>query len=207
MDESIDSRVRWRGNLDLYGRGPSVILATRNYLQGIMAPKTNYITPRGYKRLIDEQDHLLRVKRPKIVEEVAYAASLGDRSENAEYIYGKKKLRAIDRRLRWLGKRIEAAEIIDPAIDRGLKVYFGATVTLEYPDESERTFDLVGADEIEPEKNRISWKCPIGRALMGREEGDETIIRQPEGVTKVELLEVQYLPQEPDPDGPITYTV
>ena len=172
-----------------------------------MAPKTNYITPRGYKRLIDEQEHLLRVRRPQIVEEVSYAASLGDRSENAEYIYGKKKLRAIDRRLRWLGKRIEAAEIIDPAIDRGSKVYFGATVTLEYPDERERTFDLVGADEIEPEKGRISWKCPIGRALMGREEGDETIIRQPEGVTKVELLEVQYLEQAPDPEGPVTYTV
>jgi transcription elongation factor GreB len=172
-----------------------------------MAEKKNYITPRGYKRLIDEQEHMLRVKRPLIVEEVSYAASLGDRSENAEYIYGKKKLRAIDRRLRWLGKRIEAAEIIDPAIDRGLKVYFGATVTLEYPNGTERTFDLVGVDEIEPEKGRISWRCPVGRALMGREEGDEAVIRQPEGVTKVELVEVQYLEQNPDPEGPVTYTV
>jgi transcription elongation factor GreB len=172
-----------------------------------MSEWKNYITPRGYGRLIDEQDHLLRVSRPKIVEEVSYAASLGDRSENAEYKYGKKKLRAIDRRLRWLGKRIEPAVLVDPSLDRGDKVFFGATVTLEYVDGKERTFALVGEDEIEPSKHRISWRSPIGRAVMGKTEGDEALIRQPDGLSRVEIVHVAYIEQEPDPHDFLTVVV
>ena len=162
-------------------------------------PFKNYITPRGYKRLRDEADYLRFTMRPEVVDEVAYAASLGDRSENAEYIYGKKRLRAIDRRLRWLHKRIEAAEIVDPAHDRGERVFFGATVTLEYPDTSTRTVELVGEDEIESHLGRISWRSPIGRALMRKEEGDLVTIRHLEKVIEIEIIAVTYQPQEPDP--------
>ena len=162
------------------------------------APFKNYITPRGYRRLRDEQDRLRLVERPAIVEEVAYAASLGDRSENAEYIYGKKKLRQIDRRLRWLDKRIDAAELCDPAIDRGDRVFFGATVILAFPDGSERTYDLVGEDEIEADKGRISWRSPIGRAVMRRQEGEVVTLDHLGRSREVEILEVLYRPQEPD---------
>lgn len=161
-------------------------------------PFKNYITPRGYRRLRDEQDRLRLVERPKIVEEVAYAASLGDRSENAEYIYGKKKLRQIDRRLRWLDRRIENAEICDPAADRGDRVFFGATVVLAFPDGSERTYDLVGEDEIEADKGRISWRSPIGRAVMRRQEGDIVTLAHLGQTREVEILEVLYRAQAPD---------
>jgi transcription elongation factor GreB len=158
----------------------------------------NYITPRGCARLRAEQMDLKHVQRPLIVEEVAYAAALGDRSENAEYIYGKKKLREIDRRLRWLDKRIEAAEIVDPATDRGDVVRFGATVTVGYPDATEQTFELVGVNEIETQLRRISWRSPIGRALMGRQEGDDvTVMLHGERLT-LELIDVRYIPQTPD---------
>ncbi|PIE20121.1 MAG: transcription elongation factor GreB [Proteobacteria bacterium] len=159
----------------------------------------NYITPRGLKRLRDEQRWLRLVERPKIVDEVAYAASLGDRSENAEYIYGKKRLRQIDRRLRWLDKRIRAAEVVDPATDRGERVFFGATVTLGYPDGNERVVTLVGEDEIESDKGLISWRSPIGKLLMRRAEGDSVHLKHLERSTKIEILEVEYLDQEPDP--------
>ena len=166
-----------------------------------MAGFVNYITPRGHKRLQDELDALWGTIRPKVVDEVHYAASLGDRSENAEYIYGKKKLRKIDRRVRWLRKRLESAEVVDPAIDRGIRVYFGATVTLGYPDGTERTLDLVGEDEIEPDKGRISWRSPIGKAVMRKEEGDSVKIRGPEGMIEAEIVEVAYSEQEPDAEG------
>ncbi|MGM0575523.1 MAG: transcription elongation factor GreB [Myxococcota bacterium] len=161
-----------------------------------MADFKNYITPRGYRLLRDEQDELLREERPKVVEEVAWAASLGDRSENAEYIYGKKRLREIDRRLRWLDKRIDAAEVIEPGIDRGDKVFFGATVVLGYPDGSERTYTLVGEDEIEADKGRISWRSPLGRVLMRRREGDEVTLNHVGEETDIEILEVLYEPDD-----------
>ena len=145
-----------------------------------------------------EQDHLVHTERPKVVEEVAYAASLGDRSENAEYIYGKKRLRAIDRRLRWLDKRISAAEVVDPALDRGDTVYFGATIVVEYPDGTERVFELVGVDEIETTRDRISWRSPIGRAAMRKREGDTFHLKLHDEVVELELMEVLYKPQEPD---------
>jgi len=166
-----------------------------------MAPYVNYITPRGYKRLQDELDALWGTVRPKVVDEVHYAASLGDRSENAEYIYGKKKLRKIDRRVRWLRKRLEAAQVVDPAIDRGTRVFFGATVVLAYEDGTERRLDLVGEDEIEPEKGRISWRSPIGRAVMRREEGDAVSVKGPEGLIDVEIAEVEYCEQDPDDES------
>ncbi len=159
-----------------------------------MAEFKNYITPTGFKRLRDESTRLRSEVRPKIVDEVAYAASLGDRSENAEYIYGKKKLREIDRRLRWLDKRLEAAEVIDPAIDRGDTVYFGATVVLGYPDGSERTYTLVGEDEIDAERGLISWRSPIGKALMRRKEGDQVVAQVAGGRRELEIVEVIYRP-------------
>ena len=164
-----------------------------------MADVPNYITPRGYARLRAEQDHKRLVERPQIVDEVAYAASLGDRSENAEYIYGKRKLRQIDSRLRWLDRRIENAEVVEPSIDRGDVVRFGATLAVAYEDGTERTFDLVGVDEIEVDLGRISWRSPIGRALMGRTEGDEVTVHVDGRAIVLEILEVSYRAQTPDP--------
>ena len=123
---------------------------------------------------------------------------MGDRSENAEDIYGKKRLREIDRRLRWLDKHIEAAEVVDPAIDRGARVFFGATVVLGFPDGVEKTYELVGRDELEPQLNRISWVSPIGRAVLRRQEGDLVTFHREGIVTEVEILEVIYRPQTPD---------
>jgi len=160
-----------------------------------MADFKNYITPRGYARLRKEQDTLRLVERPKIVEAVSVAAAMGDRSENAEYIYGKKRLREIDRRLRHLDKRIEPAEIVDPALDRGDRVFFGATVTIAYLDGTERVLSLVGVDEIEVDKGRISWRSPLGRLLMGRTEGDELTLNHAGETIPFDILDVQYLPQ------------
>jgi len=167
-----------------------------------MSELKNYITPRGYARLRREQDELRLGERPHLVDEVARAAAMGDRSDNAEYIYGKKRLREIDRRLRWLDKHIEAAEVVDPVQDRGDRVFFGATVTLAFLDGLERTYDLVGVDELEPGLNRISWRAPIGRAVLGRREGDTVAFRCEEGEVEVEILEVIYQAQVPDPEEP-----
>jgi transcription elongation factor GreB len=168
-----------------------------------MADFKNYITPRGYKRLRDEHLFLRVVERPRVVDEVAYAASLGDRSENAEYIYGKRRLREIDRRLRWLHKRLAAAEIVEPSIDRGEVIFFGATVTLLAEDGSERRLELVGEDEIETELGRISWRSPLGAALMRKREGDTVRFAAPErtrGHDVLEVAEVRYERQVPDPE-------
>lgn len=166
-----------------------------------MADFKNYITPRGYKRLRDEHLYLRVVERPKVVDEVAYAASLGDRSENAEYIYGKKRLREIDRRLRWLHKRLAAAEVVEPSVDRGEIVYFGAVVTLASADGDERVVELVGEDEIETELGRISWRSPLGAALMRKREGEKVRFTTPEKTRPevLEIAEVSYQAQVPDP--------
>jgi len=164
-----------------------------------MSEFKNYITPRGYARLRKEQDTLRLEERPHIVNEVARAAAMGDRSENAEYIYGKKRLREIDRRLRWLDKHIEASVVADPAIDRGDRVFFGATVVLGYPDGEEKTFELVGKDELEPHLNRISWVSPIGRAVLRKQEGDLVTFYREGVAVELEILEVIYRPQTPDP--------
>lgn len=161
--------------------------------------RKNYITPRGLTRLRAEQQFLRLDLRPTIVEQVAYAASLGDRSENAEYIYGKRMLRKVDRRLRWLDKRIEAAEVVDPSIDRGERVYFGAFIDLEYPDGKERTVQLVGEDEIETGKGLISLRSPLGRVLLRKSEGDSVSFDHLEEKIELEIVAVRYEAQEPDP--------
>jgi transcription elongation factor GreB len=141
----------------------------------------NYITPAGHKKLVDEVERLLKVERPRVVREVADAAAQGDRSENAEYIYGKKRLREIDSRLRFLQKRIDQAAVIDPSTVSGDKVAFGAWVTLEDEDGHEKRWQLVGEDEGEPSEGRISWKSPLARAMMGKREGDAFVFKRPDG--------------------------
>ena len=152
----------------------------------------NYITPAGFKRLADELTRLRTVERPKIVQEVSDAAAQGDRSENAEYIYGKRKLREIDRRMRWLGKRIDAAVVVDPKEKRGDKIFFGATVVVEDDDGAEETYQLVGEDEIEPSRKRISWRSPIGTAPLGKRVDDEVRVQTPSGVRRFTVTDVRY---------------
>lgn len=156
-------------------------------------PPPNYITPAGYKRLVDEHIRLRTVERPKVCQEVSDAAAQGDRSENAEYIYGKKKLREIDRRMRWLGKRIDAAVVVDPKEKRGEKIFFGATVILEDDDGDEQSYQLVGEDEIDAANRRISWRSPIGAALLGRSVDDEVKVQTPAGVRRFTVVEVRYV--------------
>lgn len=139
------------------------------------------MTPAGHKRLLDEAERLLKVERPKVVREVADAAAQGDRSENAEYIYGKKRLREIDSRLRFLDQRLKHAQIIDPSSLTGDKVAFGAIVTLEDEDGKSKTWQLVGEDESEPSEGRISYKSPLGRAMMHKREGDAFNFKRPDG--------------------------
>ena len=152
----------------------------------------NYITPAGYKRLVDELLQLRSVERPRIVQEVSDAAAQGDRSENAEYIYGKRKLREIDRRMRFLGKRIDAAVVVDPAEKRGDKVFFGATVVLEDDDGNEQELQLVGEDEIDAANRRISWRSPIGSALLGKREGADVRVVTPAGTKSFTVVEIRY---------------
>jgi transcription elongation factor GreB len=159
----------------------------------------NYVTPRGYRKIVVEFDQLLKVERPKITAEVTYAASLGDRSENAEYIYGKKRLREIDRRLGVLKSRLDGIEVIDPATLKGAVVRFGATVTVEDEDGLEQTLAIVGEDESDPKIGRISYKSPIGRALIGKSEGDEVTVTTPKGPRGLTILSVRWLPTPDDP--------
>lgn len=152
----------------------------------------NYITPPGLQKLRAEYGDLLHKERPKVVETVAWAASNGDRSENADYIYGKKRLREIDRRLRWLGDRIEKAEVVDPAQVKAEKVVFGATVTVSNDDGEETVYQIVGEDETDVKSLKISWKSPVARALMGKKEGDEAVIQRPAGPEAVVVEKILY---------------
>ena len=152
----------------------------------------NYITPHGLKTLQEEYKHLKFKERPSVTKTVQWAAENGDRSENADYTYGKKRLREIDRRLRFLRKRIEAAEVIDPAAITKDVVQFGATVSVRYEDDSEKTFVIVGADEINIDKGRISWMSPLASALMKAKEGDAIIFRSPRGPQEIEVLSIRY---------------
>lgn len=153
----------------------------------------NYITPSGFKALQDELKHLRRVERPKVVETVAWAAGNGDRSENGDYIYGKKRLREIDRRMRFLLKRMEAAEIVNPAEQpKKDRVYFGATVTYADEDDNERTFRIVGIDEADLDRRDISWVSPIARALLKAEVGDVVEVRTPRGPQSIEVIRISY---------------
>ena len=158
-----------------------------------MVKEKNYITPNGLARLQEELYQLVRIERPEVTKTVAWAASLGDRSENADYIYGKKRLREIDRRTRFLTSRIDLAVVVDPISTKSDKVQFGATVTVE--DESEeviKTFSIVGVDEISTDKNQISWRSPIGSSLIGKEVGDTILIKIPLGTKTYVILTINY---------------
>ena len=141
----------------------------------------NYITPQGFEKLRAEYHELIAVERPKVVETVTWAASNGDRSENADYQYGKRRLRQIDGRLHFLQKRIEAAEVIDPKSLKSDKVIFGATVTIENEDGEQHTYQIVGEDELDIKQNKISWKSPVAKALLGKSLDDEVKIHKPAG--------------------------
>jgi transcription elongation factor GreB len=155
-------------------------------------PNPNYITPEGAKKLSDELVHLQTVERPKTVREVADAAAQGDRSENAEYIYGKKRLREIDRRLNYLSKRLDKAVLVDPREQRGERAYFGAAVEVEDEDGARHTYVLVGEDEIDTTAGRISWRSPVGRALLGKRAGEVVLVRRPAGEVELEVVAVRY---------------
>ena len=160
----------------------------------------NYITPNGLDRIRRELLWLEKEERPRVVREVSYAASLGDRSENAEYIYGKKRLRKIDSRRRFLIKRLEKARPVDPAQMSGPKVRFGATVVIEDEAGREQTWRIYGEDEVDVEGGVLSWRSPLAQALMGKEEGDGVTFRAPGGVREIEIVEVRYEPQAPLPE-------
>jgi len=153
----------------------------------------NYITPAGLARLQAELKHLNSVERPKVVEVVSWAAGNGDRSENGDYIYGKKRLREIDRRMRFLLKRLEIAEPVDPSLQTNRdQVFFGATVTYCDDDDNERTVRIVGVDEARLEEGEVSWVSPIAKALMQRRVGDVAKLHTPQGIIDIEVLEIAY---------------
>jgi transcription elongation factor GreB len=152
----------------------------------------NYITLEGAKRLQEELGNLRSKLRPKIVQEVADAAAQGDRSENAEYIYGKRKLREIDRRMHFLTKRLESAVIVEPRTDGVTKVFFGAIVEVEDEEGVRTEYQIVGEDEIDLKRNRISWRSPLGRTLLGKKVDDVVIFRRPSGEMELTLLSVRY---------------
>ncbi len=157
----------------------------------------NYITPQGFRRMQEELKSLLRVERPKVVEVVSWAAGNGDRSENGDYIYGKKRLREIDRRIRFLTKRLEIAQVVDPAQQRHRdQVFFGATVTYADSKGEERTVTILGVDEADLDRGQVSWVAPIARALHKAQEGDVVDLRTPAGTESIEVLEISY----PDPE-------
>jgi transcription elongation factor GreB len=161
----------------------------------VPAGSKNYITPAGFKRLKDEALHLLDRERPDLVKVVAWAASNGDRSENADYIYGKRRLREIDRRIRFLTKRLDAAEVIDPTAREDTdRVFFGATVTLADGDGAENIYRIVGIDEADVSRGRISWISPLARALLKRQEGEQFTFKAPGGDQLLEIVRVEYLP-------------
>ena len=158
----------------------------------------NYMTPGGHARLRDELDRLVGRERPELVAVVSWAAGNGDRSENGDYIYGKKRLREIDRRIRFLIRRLDAAEVVDPAARRddesADQVFFGATVTVADARGQQRTISIVGVDEIDTDRGYVSWVSPIARALLKAREGDAVTLRTPGGVEELEVVAVRYQP-------------
>jgi len=152
----------------------------------------NYLTPEGAEKLSEELRRLMQVERPKTVQEVADAAAQGDRSENAEYIYGKKKLREIDRRVRFLTKRLESAVVVKPGEQSGDVVRFGATVEVEDEDGNRRKYLLVGPDESDPDQGKLSFQSPMGRSLLKRKVGDVVVVKRPAGEIEVEILSVHF---------------
>src|SRR3954464_6722226 len=156
------------------------------------APR-NYMTPQGYAKLKAEFSQLWENERPELVKTISWAASNGDRSENGDYIYGKKRLREIDRRLRYLSKRLDSAVVVDPS-QRGEteQIFFGATVTYMTADGAEQTISIVGMDEVDPARGRVSWISPIAKALLKKQAGDRVRLATPGGVEDIEVVEVRY---------------
>jgi transcription elongation factor GreB len=158
-----------------------------------MSEKKNYITPPGFEKLRKEYVELLNVERPKIVEVVTWAASNGDRSENADYQYGKRRLREIDRRVHFLKNRMEDAEVVDPTKLKSEKVVFGATVHLENEDGVEIVYQIVGEDEIDIKNKKISWRSPIASAVLGKKIDDEVKIQKPSGEELMTILDIKFV--------------
>lgn len=152
----------------------------------------NYMTPTGHARLAGELEHLRRVERPRVVNEVADAAAQGDRSENAEYIYGKRRLREIDRRVRFLMRRLDIAQIVDPTVQRGDRAWFGAVVDIEDEAGALRTWQIVGEDEVDAAAGCISHRSPIGAALLGKAAGDDARVQTPAGTRTYTIVDVRY---------------
>jgi len=165
---------------------------TRAEATGLPADFVNYVTPAGYRRMKEELASLLKVERPQLVETIAWAASNGDRSENGDYIYGKRKLREIDRRIRFLSKRLDSALVVDNAGKDHDCVYFGATVTVVDEAGKERTVSIVGVDEIDPGCTRVSWVSPIATALLKASVGDVVTLRTPGGTQQLEVVDLRY---------------
>ncbi len=162
-------------------------------LPPIPAGAKNYITPQGYQRIREELLQLIDNERPEVVKIVHWAASNGDRSENGDYIYGKRRLREIDRRIRFLTKRLDLAEVVDPSVHQGSdQVFFGATVTYLNSAGVEQTITIVGIDELDPLKGKISWVAPVARALTKSREGDVVTLTTPAGEDELEILSVTY---------------
>ena len=159
----------------------------------IPAGSKNYLTPLGWRRMRDELTWLVKTERPEVTGVVSWAAKLGDRSETADYQYGKRRLREIDRRIRYLTKRLEAAEVVDPSTREDTdQVFFGATVTYANAAGEERMVRIVGIDEADPGRNYVSWISPIARALIKAREGDTVNLHKPGGIEEIEILEVRY---------------
>ncbi len=153
----------------------------------------NYMTPSGFAKMLAERDQLRKVERPRVVSEVAEAAAMGDRSENAEYIYGKRRLREIDRRLRFLDQRLDRAQVVDPRqVAHADQVYFGATVTAEDDDGNQRTWTVVGEDEVDLSVGHISHRSPVGAALLGKRKDDEVRVQTPSGVKCFYVIRIAY---------------
>ena len=162
-------------------------------MPSVPAGSKNYMTPAGHRRMKEELLHLIDVDRPEVVRIVSWAASNGDRSENGDYIYGKRRLREIDRRIRFLTKRLDIAEVVDPSVHHGSdQIFFGATVTYENQAGEEHTVTIVGIDELDPLNGKISWISPVARALTKAREGDAVTLRTPSGVDELTILEVRY---------------
>lgn len=162
-------------------------------IPALPAGTRNYITPAGFRRLKEEALHLIDKERPALVKVIQWAASNGDRSENADYIYGKRRLREIDRRIRFLTRRMDAAEVVDPVAREATdQIFFGATVTVADAAGVEKTYAIVGIDEADATRGRISWISPLARALIKAREGDAVTVKTPGGEEQLEILEVQY---------------
>ena len=163
-------------------------------IAGLPAGAKNYMTPQGFEHLREELMTLMRKERPEVVQVVTWAAANGDRSENGDYLYGKKRLREIDRRIRFLSKRLERSEVVDPARrPKTDQVFFGATVIFANAKGEERTVKIVGVDEVDPGRGHVSWISPVARALLRASEGDAVRMRTPGGEEEIEIVKVDYV--------------